>query len=325
MSSTERKGARGVLSWVVKVGLSVALLAWLFHKPGTQQAIEHLNAATVAWVGLAVLLYAGCQLLNTYKWWVLLHGVGHPLGYWLLVKITFIGMFANFFLPTSIGGDVLRVGLATSYGVPASTGALTVLLQRFTGSLALLVLGLLGLLAGSAAVEHHLGRALLAAAIVAAVGLVGLAALTWLEHRGSWGERLPGWLGRPLHRISDGLARLGGSPRVLVLVMLASAGFQLSMVALQSLLGHAAGIRVAAVHWFWLVPLMTIGEMVPLGLAGIGPREVAAEKLFISVGCPAGLGTLSSLLWQAMKILCSLPGGLLWLLPAPASPEEGQD
>ncbi len=309
------------LSWAVRLVLSVVLIAWLVSRPATRQALTQLNARTGQAVATAVLLYAGCQMLNAYKWFLLLRGTGRPLSYRATVRITFIGMFSNYFLPTSIGGDLVRVGLAMRAGVPGSTGALTVFLQRFTGLVALLVIGLLGVLAGAAAAEQRPERVLLVAAAVTVIGLAGMAVGAVAEQRWALGDRLPGFLGRPVRRLGEGLRQLASSPGTVASVMAVSVVYQLGMVGLQALLGIAAGVTPTPLHWLWIVPLMSLGEMVPVGLAGIGPREATAEYLLGQLGF-AGQAVLASLMWQAMRILTSLPGGYLLLASGRREAEE---
>lgn len=321
MSEAKRgsERTRRALGWVARVGLSALLLWWLFREPQTWQAVTSLDGRAIETLGLAVGLYAGCQLLNAYKWWLLLRGTGQALSYGAAVRITFIGMFSNFFLPTSIGGDLIRVGLAAREGVPLTTGTLTVFLQRFTGLLAMLVIGLGGVIAGAAGDEQAPSRVLLVAAVFSLIGLALMAFGALAEQRWQLGDRLPPVLGRPVRKLGAGLRQLAGAPRLLSAVLGVSVIYQLLMVSLQAMLGSAAGVNPALSHWFWIVPMMTLGEMVPLGLAGIGPREATADYLFTQLGYPHE-GVLASLLWQAMKVLTSLPGGL-FLLFGPRVPE----
>ncbi len=311
-------GVRRALGWVLKVAMSAALLTWLFSQPSTREALAGVDARTGRAVAVAVVVYLGCMALNALKWWLLLAAAGWPVRFGECLRITLIGMFANFFLPTSIGGDVLRVGLITRSGVPASVGALTVFLQRLTGLLAMLGIGLLGMLSSAASAGDTARRLLLASALLTAVLLALLVGARLAELRWNLSARLPAALGRPVRKIAAALGTMGQSPRAMGQVMAVSFVFQLLMVVLQAWLGWAAGARPALVHWFWLVPMMGLGEMVPAGLAGIGTRDATAAYLLGSLGY-GGQAVLSTLLWHTMKILSSLPGGVLMILGAKES------
>ena len=308
MNEAAENGARGgwrqAASWAARVAVSAVLLSWLWRQHG-RDALSCLSPRTELWVLIGVPLYLGCQLLNALKWQVILDAMGHRVPYRELVRVTLIGMFANFFVPTSVGGDVVRVGLARAWGVSLSLGALSVFTQRVTGLVALLVIGLGGALAAGE-LDSRLVRGV----------LVGMALLLLGVLLGAWagmrfdpeGRRLPRWLARPVGKLAAGLRSLAGSPRQMLWVMVLSFAFQLWQVGLNVLLGGPAGVRARVVDYLWVGPVVALGAMVPAGLGGIGSREAAALVLKPVLG-PAYLTW--SLLWQAMVLLASLPGGLL--------------
>ncbi|MCC7493258.1 MAG: flippase-like domain-containing protein [Fimbriimonadaceae bacterium] len=300
---------RGWLGWLARAAVSAVVLGWVFTRPENRAAVAGVSGHTAVVVLWAVLLYAGCQLLTALRWWWLLRLVGAPVPYLATVRVTFSGMFANYCLPTSVGGDLVRIGLVTRHGVPATLGALTVFLQRFTGLVVLLLFGLLGLAAGAGQTDPSAARLLSVVGALSAGGLLCLAALALAEQRRQISQRLPRALGGPLRKLSAALQQLASQPRGLLLVLALSVTYQLLIVGLQAWLGWTAGVRPAAVHWFWTVPMVTLTEMVPLP-GGLGIREAAAEGVFHVLGFGA-LGALASLLWQATKFLTSLPGGLL--------------
>ena len=313
-------GPRKALGWALKVVLSAVVLWWLLRDPDTRTALAGIDASTGWAVALAVVVYLGCMGLNALKWWLLLAASGWPVKFSECLRITLIGMFANFFLPTSIGGDVLRVGLLARRGVPASVGALTVFMQRFTGLIAMLAIGLVGMVTAAGAGGAAQQQVLYTSAAVTVALLAGLAFAWFAEQRWTVSERLPGVLGRPVKKIGAALGAMGQAPRTLAQVMAVSVVFQLLMVLIQGWLGWSVGVRPAAGEWLWVVPMMGLGEMIPVGLAGIGPRDAMLVFLLGErfSGC-----AVATLLWHAMKIVSSLPGGVLLLVgeedsPAPA-------
>lgn len=302
--------ARRWLGWLVKVAVSALVICWLLRQKEPREALLRVSAAKIA---IGVLCYAACQMLNAYKWGLISAAMGYPQPFRELARLYFIGMFANFFLPTSVGGDLLKIGLMTPLGVPASVGALSVFMGRFTGLLAMLVVGAAGgvaaggLAAGAMGTQarHLLVVALGLSVLVVVVGVVAVLG----ESRWKLADRLPKPLAGPWRRIAAGLAGFGSQRKLLGIVLLMSLVFQLLMVALNAYLGYAVHVTPGWVHWFWLVPVFELGGMIPAGFGGIGPREVAAQKALEALGLDAG--GACSLLWQAVKILTSLPGGFL--------------
>lgn len=306
VTKTPSRG-RQALSLLLRVAISGALLYLLWRSPKVRRACGQLSPGTLWWLLGAVVLYAGCQVVNAVKWQVLLDAMGHAVPLRDLLRMTFAGMFANLFLPTAVGGDVARIGLLGAYQVPLSLATLSVFTQRLTGFVALLVIGLAGLLCTGRLGDPvprgvFVGLSVLLAAIVVAA-VVGW----WLDRRLDVSDKLPAALGRPLRKLGAGTRALLRSPRALGYVMLLSFVFQLWQVGIGAVLAWPAHCGRALVDYFWLVPVTAVGGMVPVGLGGIGAREHTANLVM------GDAGVVWQVLWDAMVVLSSLPGGLLLL------------
>jgi uncharacterized membrane protein YbhN (UPF0104 family) len=99
---------------------------------------------------------------------------------------------------------------------------------------------------------------------------------------------------------------------VLATAMLLSLVFQASQVVLNIMLARAVGLNLPPLVMWWLVPVLALASLVPLGIGGLGVREVAAIKLLGASGISAETILAWSLLWQATVWLASLPGALWW-------------
>lgn len=86
---------------------------------------------------MAVLIYVGGQMLCSYKWQLLMKSLGSQRGLLSLVKLYFIGMFFNLFMPTIIGGDAIRIYLASDNLEKFPQSASSVFMERSTGLFAL--------------------------------------------------------------------------------------------------------------------------------------------------------------------------------------------
>ncbi|MBI5831106.1 MAG: flippase-like domain-containing protein [Armatimonadetes bacterium] len=307
--SSRSGGAKRVLSWVARCGISVVLIGLLLRKKSVADAVGQLQAGVVWWVLAGVVLYLASQAINTLKWRVILDAMGHRLPYPKLLRVTLAGMFWNLFLPTAVGGDAARVVLMRAYDVPASTGTLSVLMQRVTGFVALLVIGVAGLVWSGELHDPVPRKVLVGLSLLLAVVVVAMAIGLALEGRFGLADRLPGWLGRPLRRIGDGLLALVRAPRAMLWVMVLSFVFQLWHVGLGWFLAQAVGCTASAKHYVWMVPVTSVGGMVPVGLGGIGSREQVAYLLLTPILGQAGV--VWQLVWNAVMVLSSLFGGVV--------------
>ncbi len=300
--------SRQWLGWAWRVVGSVLLLALLLVNRQVRDELASLPPETIWWVLGAAVLYIGSQAVNTVKWQLILDGLGHRRRFGQLYAVTLAGMFGNLFLPTTVGGDVLRVGLISADGVPASLGLLSVFIQRVTGLVALLVIGVVGLAVSGELGEPVPRQVLVGLSVLLGALLVATVIGVLAETRLGLARRLPTPLSRPLLKLGAGARALAGQPRVLWLAIWWSFVFQLSHVGLGVLLALPAAGTVAARHYLWLVPILNVGGMVPVGLGGVGSREQTANLWLMPFTGSAGV--VWAALWSAMVIVASLPGGL---------------
>ncbi|MCS7159733.1 MAG: lysylphosphatidylglycerol synthase transmembrane domain-containing protein, partial [Gemmatales bacterium] len=129
--------------WCVRLGVTVVLLGVLLRGGRTHEIVQMLVG--VRWVPLVLAcgLYAVAQVLSSWRWHWLAQSLGLEVTIGRLVQLYFVGMFFNLFLPTSMGGDVVRSWLLTRLPAGTSFGQAfaSVISERLNGLVALLLLG----------------------------------------------------------------------------------------------------------------------------------------------------------------------------------------
>src|SRR5947208_3175338 len=122
----------------LRILVSVALIGWLAWRTDWQQ-IRQAGAHLRFGFWLAALgLYLGIQIASGLRWQLLAKPLGYQGSVWQFTRFYFIGMFFNLFLPTSVGGDVVR---AWYLGDGSEASAfLSVLVDRLSGFVVLLAL-----------------------------------------------------------------------------------------------------------------------------------------------------------------------------------------
>src|SRR5262245_9470151 len=134
MASPWQRAARA-WPWL-KLTLGVALiglLGWLVDWPGALRILRHTEA-TLALVAMVVLVLA--LVVSTLKWQRLASAVCGPLPFPPLLRAYWIGTFLSNYLPSNVGGDVVRV-LVLRALAPLAPLAGSVLAERLTGVTAL--------------------------------------------------------------------------------------------------------------------------------------------------------------------------------------------
>ena len=141
---------RDKLITAIKVVVSLGLIAYLLGRVGTDEVVEAMRSASThyLYILVALAIYFGAIAVGSVKWQILLkaQGIRVPLG--SLLSFTFVGLFFGNFLPTNVGGDLVRgYDLARHTLLPAET-AVSVVVDRMLGLIAFIfvavVLALLG-------------------------------------------------------------------------------------------------------------------------------------------------------------------------------------
>jgi uncharacterized membrane protein YbhN (UPF0104 family) len=302
--------------WVlpVRILVSIVMLAVLFTRfPDFDwdATVPSWNRSTALWlIGAALLTLAGI-VLSAVRWQQVLRAMGihEPLNH--LVPLYFAGHFVSNVLPSTIGGDVLRVSRFTKR-VPEATSADTfasVVLERLTGWLVLPLITFFGLLINPDLREQ--GRASAVAAGIAAATLVALVAVLLLADHPRLGGRFAqseGWA-RFVGAVHRGVAQMRSHPGAAVGVVLAGLAYQLSLVAAALMVAAALGFG-----WLGLTPLLAflpavlIAQVLPIGISGLGVREGAFVLFLTPLGVPAEQAVALGLVLYVLNLLVSLVG-----------------
>ena len=301
---------------LLRIGLSLFTLALVLWTVGWRDVLAVLRAAEWRLLGLAWLLFLVGIVIRTYRWRALLHGLGLRPPLLQLLRLYLVGGFFNAFLPTGFGGDVVRVLELTQDAAADDLAAAvgTVLVDRLTGILSLLALGLL-VLPFTPALPSWI---LWTLALVCVGGLLGGALLLEGRLLRRLTSRLPG----SLALVGEGkLAQVyaaitGCGPHAIGEALALSTLFNLFNIAIYWLCALAVGIPIGLGFYFVATPLLSLTLLVPISVAGLGVRDAVALALYTAAGIPAELSAGMSLSVYAVTAAAGLIGGALYLVRA---------
>lgn len=300
---------------VIRTGVSVALLGVLARRVRWEQARTIIASLRGDLFFLAVVLYLLGQLLSSYRWKILLAPLGLAVAYFRLVGFYFLGMFFNFFLPTVIGGDAVKVYYLAGETGSATISAASVFMDRNTGLLALLLLAIVAAALGDVRMSDlPLVYPLLGGLLVYGAANVILFRETtyrWVERQS---HRIRAqMLTRIVARWREACRAYRRSPRVIAAAVGLSLLFDLLLIGATSVTARALGIAVSLTYFLVFVPIISVLSMVPVTLYGLGVREYGFLVFFSSVGVPAEACVLLSLVWLLVTVVASLPGALIYV------------
>jgi glycosyltransferase 2 family protein len=291
----------------VRLVVTAALLVLLAVEIEWAPVVDRLEAGRWGWMVAAVALMSGALALGAGRWRVLLRVSELPCEWGATLRAFYLGSFANSFLPTGFGGDVVRALAVGRRHSTLARATSTVVLDRLGALYCLLLLAWLVLPLDPGRVPRALVAGLGVVSLIALGGAVvlGLSATARVVRR-LVPERL-----RPAAReLAVPLGALVRSPRAIVKVVVLGVGFQALAVGSVWMAARAVDIRLSYVLLATTVPLVLIVTMIPVSLAGFGLREGSYAVLLGEAGVSAGDATLVSLLTVVVLAVASLPGAL---------------
>lgn len=294
----------------IKVVVSAGLLGLVFVVVPWSQAREAVGQLPPAvWAGVLAGFLAG-HLLGVGKWRRFVNAGRAGLGSLDATLAYSAGLFANLCLPSIVGGDLLRMGLAGRLSRRPEAALWGGVMDRLTDLMALTLLALAGGLLARNQLAGWAGQ-VVTVGLVIAVATAGVAvplALRRPIHR--WPRRLR----RPVGRSLVAIRQLWRRPTVFAGGLAASLAIQGGFVVLNAWLGRAVGIEVPLGVWFLTWPLAKLAALIPISLGGLAVREASLAALLLPFGVAPARAVVASLLWQTVLIAGGLFGGLVWLI-----------
>ena len=267
------------VSLILRLALSAAMLAvliWRVPDVELSEVVPELTLRTALWLAIAATLTLAGLVLSALRWQRVLEVLDLQAGLRRLLSHYLAGQFVSNVLPTTIGGDVLRVSrLSRETGESPKTFA-SVVLERLTGWLVLPIISVIGFLVNPPL--QHLGRATQVALGLAFATLLALCIVLYAvadQRIGGRFEARDGWR-RFAAAVHLGLDRLKHQPAAAVNVLLVGFAYQLVLVLAAVAAAQALGVRPAGLTALLaFFPAVAIAQVLPIGISGLGVREGA--------------------------------------------------
>lgn len=312
---TPPTAARGALAWLrhpaFRIGMSAAMLALLFTILPFGEIRAALASVPVVAFPVAIAIYLGLHLIGVVKWQVLVNVTGAGLPLRAAIRAYYWGLFGNLFLPSIVGGDVVRLGMALRAARSRTGLALGSVVDRALDVVGLLAVAGIGALLSPRALDDQSRRILIGGlALCAVMGTVGALALFLTPVR-----RFPFKIRRRLVHVRRALRATAGNAHRVALGFALSMLLQVLLVVLNWRLGVLVGITAPFYVWLFVWPLAKISGLAPVTQGGIGVREAAQAALFAPFGVAGALAVAAGLVFEVVILTGGLLGGALaWVM-----------
>lgn len=300
---------RGRLMTAVKIGVTLGGLFLVLRRLDPALIARAISETDWPWMLAGAALIAASLVVRAWRWQVILRGSGADIPFRRLVVLYLVGTFFNAFLPSGIGGDVVRAAEAAQ-DVPATTAVSSVVIDRLTGLMALFILAIAVLPFRPADFPEPLLWIIISLSVsglIAGFLLVDGRFASWLvNHLPPAVQNIGGGV---LLRLLEAIDRCSG--RALVTALLISMLFNLMQIGWWYTTGRALGLDVPYTYYMLVVPIMALAVLFP-SVGGLGVRETLAPGLFGSVMLPEQAVALSLLVF-GLERLASLLGAPVYL------------
>lgn len=302
---------------VVKLVLSVGLLAYLLQSVDLSDVLRHFIEGRHALFAVAALVYIVVVLLSTVRWKVLLDAVekGHTFGE--LLNSYMVASFFGNFLPSNVGGDVVRVR-DTAKHVGSHTAALTVaFVDRVVGFVALYFIAAPAFLLGGSLVRGLAGaRVILLGLTLLFIVLGAIFMRSGLVTRvvERVGVRRFPWIHTKFESVQSTVNVFRANKAALFEAFLLSLLLQFLGVVYFYLVASALRIPLDLGTAMLMVPLCSLIQAIPISFNGWGIRESVYVLYFHQVGLPRTSALAFSIVAAGLVVLLSISGLFVWLV-----------
>jgi uncharacterized membrane protein YbhN (UPF0104 family) len=296
--------------------VSLLLLTLLFLKIDFTRVTQFLQGAdpslVLACLGSYILLF----LLLSYRWQLLLNVLSLKVPIQKLYGAYLIGTFFNNFLPTSIGGDMVRGLDLYRHTKKGKEIVVSVLVERLLGYTSQLIIAAAALvIVYPSFYDPWVTWVIIGAtAAYAAILALLLTPPLFVLLSGALHKLTFHLIGPRLLEVPKTIALYTASPWLLLQTVLISLIIQTCSILIYYVLTRALHLTIPLADLFLFFPMINIITMIPISLGGLGLREGVSIYLLQKVGVDLAHAMGLSLAWYLILVGTSALGGVIFAL-----------
>ena len=273
---------------LLKISLSVALILWMTHDIAFGSVFAVISESSTSLLILAFSLFFVGYLITAFRWRTLIRVQGGDAPIFFLVRSFMVALFFNNFLPSTVGGDVVRMYDSWRLGNNKSDAVTVVLVDRFLGVIVLLWFALLSLI-----FDEAVAGAVPFIGVWVAASLAGIGIATWLilkipvsttQMLSSAKSSGVARIGRILEKVHRSFQAYRHARSAVLGALMLSVLLQINVVVCFILIARSIGIEVPVESMFLIIPVALFTMMLPISINAIGVRETVFVFLFSLYG-----------------------------------------
>lgn len=305
-----------MLKILVRIVVSVALLYFVLRSIDLAALWERVRGMDLGWIVLALSSFVFMQVVSVWRWRRLLRAQHIDVTTRTLTESVWVSLFFNNFLPSNIGGDVVRIADTAAAAGSKTLATTVVLVDRVLGLIALVLIAAFGAFAASLVGIHVPGARWLwiiaAAGLMLALPVVTIPKLTAYLLGPLRLLKRP-WIDERVQRLEDAIVRFRAAPSAVIGAFAGALVVQLTIVAFYLLTAKGLSVPLPILLGAVLIPVSLAVQMAPLSINGFGVREAVFAFFFRRFGLPIDAAVALSLVSTGLVMGLSLVGGFMFL------------
>jgi glycosyltransferase 2 family protein len=304
-------------SRLLRLLVAVGLTAIVLYNAHPSDVLAAAATTDLRWIAIAIGLVLIDRTLMALRWIDLLSALtpGSRPPFVAVLRIFFVSSFVSNFVP-SVAADMYRAYALARHDVRLAESTASVLMDRVLGVLSMALVGAAALPFAADVVDR---RGLVAGLGLAFAGCAAAAFVVFSERAAGIVQaitRLTPFAGvqRLTGSLLDAVRRYAHHHRELMRVLVMSVLVQVARILQAWCLGRSLGIELPVVTYFAFMPVIMLVMQLPITINGFGTTQIAFERLFVPAGVPEAPTFALSVLFLALGIIASLPGGLLYAI-----------
>lgn len=299
-----------ISKWTLRLIFSLALLGWLLARTDLSVIWTVASRLPIGMIPVLIALHLLAIVVGALRWRLLIP----QHNFSLLFRLNLVGQFYSLVVPGQLAGDVVKAYRLGKGYQDAEIVAASVLLDKVTGLISLLLLGLVGLYLSKLQVHSTIlitvSLALFTILIILALGhmksfvRVLQAIYGYLESRFYKPRRLIG----QLRFFTDAWLSYMNRPWLLIGSVVMGFGYQFVSLLIILLISSRIGISIGLEEWLWVFAIVSVAVLIPLTVGGIGIREGAFVLVLGLLGVPSESALAISLTIFGLQVIVASLG-----------------
>ena len=313
----DKKKENNFLSLFGRLAFSALLLAFLFSKIDTRETVELLRTADFAMFWIAFGIFFIVHIIMLSRWFVIIRALDLKVSVWNVVRYFFIGLFGNLFLPSSIGGDVIKIIGLCKFSDQKPRVVASVLLDRLSGFVSIAFISACSFVFGHALIQDN---AILVIIVAMSAALLSILTILFNEPIYEFFFRIFNWLPKFKNKLMEmhyDISLLKAKPvQGFKAVLLACLG-QVVFIVCFYFITRALHQEIPFIYFLVFIPLICVASSFP-SIGGLGVREFGAAYLFAKVGVAEEVAVSMSLISFFFMVILGLLGGVVYVFTLPS-------